>query len=904
MDLRKLGGLNGSAEIRDVYLSKCLLCGEMEVLMECSSQSSIFGGKSEAGVLDGSHDYTQECGHPALSGDPSVNRQRSLSATPLQRPSHQSLSRTKPHPVLPGNGYPHDLSQRFSVSRKDNSRVCSLPLSCRPQIKKRRSREWTRSIHHILDGGSCLSNICSSINGLKSNNHGPFESPIMMSSGSMDVVTGACGSPGASMSSEERLLQSASSSLQSFVDDGLNGPYFSSSLRSISSSDELFSGQSELLCSDGSVSSDVIGSPDFCGLNELMDFMFDNINMDASCKESFEIQFPASPAAPSRCHGSLQPSSVPASFGSPKDIDQKMKNTLVGRDEHHKTVGAISQGSHDSSNSQCVAGVMQVTGLWKGQNSGSNGLGEVLPSPRSLAHLSVTVSEAFSTSVCPPKFSGGADGLFSGEKNWLHSPSQQDPNCAEPGEQSVDNSPDALREEKDAFDYSIEKSALGCVNLGPEDYQMHKAAKVCNSTTLQTPGLVRIKENVVNQLCQIQGFGSKGGMFKAPVMVSPQVNSRSESDFDGVRIVHLLIAGAEAVATRDMDLASVILVRLKELVSCSGSTIQRVAACFSDGLQSWIQGGRSPDHVAKHESNMDILSAFQILHEISPYIKFGHLTANQAILEAVEEEKRIHIVDFEIMEGIQWPSFMQALATRRGGPPEIRITALFRPYAKRGLATVQETGRRLSEFANSLNLTFTYNLLRVENEEEFRVSSLKLIKGEALVVNCMLHLPHMPYKTATSVSSFLQGMRKLSPVILTLVEEELGCNSPALSSYFSEALHHYSAMFDSLEACLSSEPVGRMLVERVFLAPRITNAVTFRGGASPRSELRTDFFRRNWCSLVSTAGFKSLPLSFRNLSQARLLLGLFKDGFKVDENGDRLCLGWHSKALIAASAWN
>ncbi|KAG6550210.1 hypothetical protein Mapa_008170 [Marchantia paleacea] len=389
--------------------------------------------------------------------------------------------------------------------------------------------------------------------------------------------------------------------------------------------------------------------------------------------------------------------------------------------------------------------------------------------------------------------------------------------------------------------------------------------------------------------------------------VVPQLGIKSEEDFNGIRLVHLLLAGAEAVASMNIDLATVILVRLKELVSRSGSTMQRVAAYFCEGLQYRIEGVRGPDRVA--ESQNDSLSAFQVLHEVSPYIKFGHFTANQAILEAFEGERRVHIIDYDILEGIQWPSLMQALACRTGGPPHLRVTALCRPHVKRALAMTQETGKRLTEFAATFNIPFSFHQVRIDNEDELRPTLLKQVKGECLAVNCMVHLPHMPHRSKKAVTSFMRAVHRLSPKVLTLVEEELSCSSSTFVSHFFEALHHYSAIFDSLEASLSSESKGRQLVERIFLAPRITSLMTSSntdnpaGGSSNSGGMCEGDGGVHWHSLAQTEGFHPVPLSVYNLCQAKLLLGLFSDGYKVEEEQNRLLLGWRSKILLGASIW-
>ncbi|CAM6128717.1 unnamed protein product [Calypogeia fissa] len=386
--------------------------------------------------------------------------------------------------------------------------------------------------------------------------------------------------------------------------------------------------------------------------------------------------------------------------------------------------------------------------------------------------------------------------------------------------------------------------------------------------------------------------------------LAPHLGVKTEDDLTGIRLVHLLLAGAEAVAGGNVDLATVILVRLKELVSRSGSTMQRVAAYFSEGLQYRIEGVKGSEKA--FEPQNESLSAFQVMHEVSPYIKFGHFTANQAILEAFEGERRVHIMDYDILEGIQWPSFMQALACRPGGPPHLRITAVCRPHIKRALAMTQETGKRLTEFAASFSIPFSFHQIRIDNEEEFRPTLLKQVKGECLAVNCMLHLPHMPHRSTKAVASFTKVVQKLNPRVFTLVEEELSCSAPTFVGHFFEALHHYSAIFESLEATLSIQSKGRQLIERIFLAPRITNLLTSsccnsstgqEGAAEPNGG------PIHWHSLAQAAGFHNKPISVYNLCQAKLLLGLFNEGYKVEEENQRLLLSWRSKPLMAASVW-
>eukprot|EP00246_Nothoceros_aenigmaticus_P010315 TRINITY_DN26733_c0_g1_i1.p2 TRINITY_DN26733_c0_g1~~TRINITY_DN26733_c0_g1_i1.p2 ORF type:complete len:105 (-),score=17.44 TRINITY_DN26733_c0_g1_i1:210-524(-) len=101
----------------------------------------------------------------------------------------------------------------------------------------------------------------------------------------------------------------------------------------------------------------------------------------------------------------------------------------------------------------------------------------------------------------------------------------------------------------------------------------------------------------------------------------------------------------------------------------------------------------------------------------------------------------------------------------------------------------------------------------------------------------MLHLRHMgsagaglhtASTTPGAVHGFFTAMHKLSPAVMTVVEEELSCCFPKQGgpgnfvTFFFQALHHYSAIFDSLEASLAPQSTVGHMVERIFLAPRIS----------------------------------------------------------------------------------
>ena len=69
-----------------------------------------------------------------------------------------------------------------------------------------------------------------------------------------------------------------------------------------------------------------------------------------------------------------------------------------------------------------------------------------------------------------------------------------------------------------------------------------------------------------------------------------------------------------------------------------------------------------------------MLKGFRLFYEDVPLIQTAHNFANDTILEAFVGASRVHIVDYGISYGLQWPCLINRLSQRPGGPPHLRIT--------------------------------------------------------------------------------------------------------------------------------------------------------------------------------------------------------------------------------------
>ncbi|XP_027077452.1 protein SHORT-ROOT [Coffea arabica] len=395
------------------------------------------------------------------------------------------------------------------------------------------------------------------------------------------------------------------------------------------------------------------------------------------------------------------------------------------------------------------------------------------------------------------------------------------------------------------------------------------------------------------------------------------INQEFASSFSGKWASDILLETARAIADKNSSRVQQLMWMLNELSSPYGDTDQKLASYFLQALFSRMtdSGERcyralvsASEKTCSFESTRKMVLKFQ---EVSPWTTFGHVACNGAILEAVEGEPKLHIIDISNTFCTQWPTLLEALATRSDETPHLRLTTVV--VSKAGAAgggaagvqkVMKEIGSRMEKFARLMGVPFKFNVLHHAGDlSELNLSELDIKEDEALAINCVGAL-HSVSTLGNRRDFLISIFRSLQPRIMAVVEEEadldVGFDGYDFVKGFQECLRWFRVYFESLDDSFPKTSNERLMLERQAGRAIVDLVACPAAESIERLETAT-----RWSHRLHASGFGPVSFSDEVCDDVRALLRRYKDGWSMAQCNESagIFLSWKDQPVVWASAW-
>lgn len=240
---------------------------------------------------------------------------------------------------------------------------------------------------------------------------------------------------------------------------------------------------------------------------------------------------------------------------------------------------------------------------------------------------------------------------------------------------------------------------------------------------------------------------------------------------------------------------------------------------------------------------------------------------------------------------------MQALASVHGCELELlKITAI----GTTSTILIEETGKRLSNFARTMNIPFSFKLAMVNDISNLDEDDFDIDADETVVVFSLYFLRNLIHKP-DRLDSLMKVISRLNPIMMVVIEAEANHNHPSIVNRFIEALFFYSVHFDYLDAFMGRDDDSRLTIESFYFGHGIRNIVGADGNDRNVRNVTIDV----WRSFFSRFGMNEVELSASSLYQASLVIKRFKHErcCTLDLNGKCLLVGWKNTPIQSLSIW-
>ncbi|XP_021751410.1 protein SHORT-ROOT-like [Chenopodium quinoa] len=373
---------------------------------------------------------------------------------------------------------------------------------------------------------------------------------------------------------------------------------------------------------------------------------------------------------------------------------------------------------------------------------------------------------------------------------------------------------------------------------------------------------------------------------------------------------NLLLEAARAVSDSDTARLHQILWMLNELGSPYGDVEQKLASYFTQALFTRMtdSGDRcynnmrvAADKSFSFETTRKMLLKFQ---EVSPWTTFGHVASNGALIDALDGEPKLHIIDISNTFCTQWPTLLEALATRMDDTPHLKLTTVLDSNDVGVQRVMKEIGVRLEKFARLMGVPFKFKVIHhVGDLSTLDFSDLDVKEDEALAINLVNSLHTLSLRRRDGLLSAFKG---LNPRVVTVVEEEadFAADEDGFVRGFSECLRWFRVYFEALEESFGRTSNEKLMLERAAGKALVDLLACPEATSAERRENAT-----RWTGRMRGVGFGHVAYSEEVCDDVRALLRRYKEGWSMAQCSSLaspaagIFLNWRDQPVVWASAW-
>jgi hypothetical protein len=392
-------------------------------------------------------------------------------------------------------------------------------------------------------------------------------------------------------------------------------------------------------------------------------------------------------------------------------------------------------------------------------------------------------------------------------------------------------------------------------------------------------------------------------------------NSNNGNKKEGRWAEQLLNPCAAAITIGNLSRVQHLLYVLHELASPTGDANHRLAA---HGLRALTHHLSSSSTVSSASIGTVTFAstepkffqkALLKFYEVSPWFAFPNNIANASILQVLGQEQDptriLHILDIGVSHGVQWPTLLEALTRRPGGPPPlVRITVITatteNDQSTEPPFSIGPPGdnfpSRLLGFAKFMNINLEIKRLDGYPLQKLSGRIIDAKPEEALIVCAQFRLHHLNHNTPDERTEFFRVLRRLEPKGVILSENNMDCSCNSCGDFatgFSRRVQYLWRFLDSTSSAFK----GRESEERRMMEGEGSKALTNRGEMNEGID--------KWCERMKGVGFVGEMFGEDAIDGARALLRKYDGNWEMRTGGKDGCVGlwWKGQPVSFCSLW-